>query len=222
MPPFQVYLLDYDGTLADTRPAAIACLTRTLHERNATAPEDRIKAVIASGMTLEFAIATLLPGLADDEIPGCVTQYRARYTDIDRQMTALFAGARETMTRLHEDGRKIVVLSNKARAALEDALARFGLLDMASAVLAADPGVPIKPDPQAFHQRVRPLFDGLVPSDFVMVGDTAADIAFAQAAGIASCWTRYGYGDADRCLAMKPDFVADALPELLSTGAKPA
>ena len=34
-----------------------------------------------------------------------------------------------------------------------------------------------------------------------MVGDTAADIAFAKAVGIAGCWVSYGYGDADRCLS---------------------
>jgi len=218
---FRVYLLDYDGTLAATRPAGIACLTRTLGERGTSVPEELMNAAIGSGMPLERVFATLVPALTTAEIAACVARYRALYPLFDRDMTSLYDGAYETVAALHRGGREIVVLSNKGRAALETALARFDLLDMTSAVLAADPGVPLKPDPQTFHERVQPLFDGLARSDFVMVGDTAADIAFAQAVGIASCWVRYGYGDAAACLAMKPDCVVDALPELLGTGTKP-
>ena len=42
MPGFSVYLFDFDGTIAATRPAGIACLTRTLAERGATVSEARI------------------------------------------------------------------------------------------------------------------------------------------------------------------------------------
>ncbi len=215
---FRVYLLDYDGTLAATRPSVVACLRHTLADTGATAPEELMNAVIASGVSLEATFARLVPGLAPADIAACVVRYRERYADIDREMSVPYDGVCETIDRLHEDGRGIVVLSNKGRAALEAALAKFDILDKTSAVLAADPGVPLKPDPQAFHGRVRPLFEGTALSDFVMVGDTEADIAFARAAGIASCWTRYGYGDPDRCLSMNPDFVVDALADLLSQG----
>ncbi len=216
MSGFRVYLLDYDGTLAATRPAAAACLTRTLQERGARLPAASIEAEIASGAPLERVFARLLPGATSADVDDCVQRYRTLYADVDREMTVLFGGVRETLARLHADGRSIVVISNKGRAALEAALVRFELADTISAVLAADPGAPVKPDPQAFHRRVRPLFADLAAPDFVMVGDTAADIAFARAAGIAVCWAAYGYGDAERCLAMRPDFVVQALPELLS------
>jgi len=216
MPGFRVYLLDFDGTLAATRPAGLACLTHTLSERGVTVAPDLIEAVIGSGVPLEAAIAVLAPGLTASDILACTVRYRELYPDIDGRMTSLFGGVHETMAALHRDDRKIVVLSNKGRGALEAALARFDLLGMASAVLAADPGLPVKPDPQAFHQRVRPLFADVAAADFVMVGDTAADIGFAQAAGIASCWVSYGYGDAETCRSMKPDFVVDTLSDLLA------
>ncbi len=222
MPRFSVYLLDFDGTIAATRPAGIKCLARTLSEYGATVPEEQISAAIGRGELIELAVARLIPGLAAADIPGFVLRYRELYPDIDRELTHLFDGARETITDLHRDGCKIVVLSNKGRAALDTVLDRFDLRDQTSAVIAADPGLPVKPDPQVFHQRVLPLFSGLARSDFVMVGDTTADIAFAQAAGIASCWASYGYGDAGACLAMEPDFVVDALSDLLAIGAGPA
>ncbi len=221
MPNFRVYLLDFDGTLAATRPAGIECLSRTLREYGATVLEERISATIGRGELLESTIARLMPTLPAADILEMATRYREHYPDIDLEMTSLFDDVHETLDALRRAGSEIVVLSNKSRVALEDTLARFDLLDKASAVLAADPGMPVKPDPEAFHRRVRPLFDGVSPADFIMVGDTAADIAFAQAAGIASCWARYGYGDAGRCLAMNPDFVIGGLPELLSPAIAP-
>ena len=221
MSGFPIYLFDYDGTLAATRAAALACLTRTLAERGETAAEARIDAAIGSGVPLEAAIASLSPAMAPAAVGECVTRYRELYPDIDRDLTCLFDGARETIAALHEDGRAIVVLSNKGRAAVETALARFDLIDRMTAIVAADPGAPVKPDPEVFHRRVRPLFAGAPLSDFLMVGDTAADLAFAGAAGIRSCWARYGYGDAGRCLSMNPDFVIDALPDLLSPSIGP-
>jgi phosphoglycolate phosphatase len=219
---FRVYLFDFDGTIAATRPAARACLVRAVQEHGTTVGEADADAVIGSGAPLDAAIAALAPGFTGAEIAACVARYRALYPDIDREMTTLYDGVRETSAALHGDGRAVVVMSNKGRAALEAALARFGLLDKMRAVLADDPGVPLKPDPQAFHRRVRPLFCDPALSGFLMVGDTAADIAFAKAAGIASCWVSYGYGDADRCLSMKPDFIAQALTDLLSTDFSPA
>ena len=222
MPRFSVYLLDFDGTIAATLPAGVKCLARTLLDYGATVPEERISAAIGKGELLESAVARLMPSLPAADIPGFVMRYRELYPDIDRELTHLFDGARETIADLHRAGCKIVVLSNKGRAALETVLARFDLRDKTTAVLAADPGLPVKPDPEVFRQRVLPLFDGLARSDFVMVGDTTADIAFAQAAGIASCWASYGYGDSAACRAMEPDFVVDTLPDLLSIGGGPA
>jgi phosphoglycolate phosphatase len=190
---------------------------RTLHERGVAISEATIDRVIASGVVLEEAFAKLLTGATSADVVECVGRYRELYSEVDQETTVLFDGADETLSALHRADRRIVVLSNKGRAAIETALNRFRLLDKVSAVLAADPGEPVKPNPEAFVRRVRPLFEGVPLSAFLMIGDTSADIEFAQASGIASCWASYGYGDADRCLSMKPDLEIRSLSELLST-----
>jgi phosphoglycolate phosphatase len=48
-----------------------------------------------------------------------------------------------------------------------------------------------------------------------MVGDTEADLRFARAVGIRSCWASYGYGDGDACRALAPDYEIAAFPELI-------
>jgi phosphoglycolate phosphatase len=207
MQAFRVALFDYDGTLAATNTAVAACLSRTLQERGEPIPDAAaLSAVIASGAPLGRAFALLAPHLADDDVTWCVGRYRHHYPEADQIHTTLFDGARQTVETLHDRGIAVVILSNKGRTAVEAALRRFGLADKVTTVLAADPGEPTKPDPDVFHKRVMPLFIGAPATDFLMVGDTSADIAFAQAVGIRCCWASYGYGDLKACRALAPDY----------------
>jgi phosphoglycolate phosphatase len=51
--------------------------------------------------------------------------------------------------------------------------------------------------------------------DYIMVGDTEADLCFARDVGIMSCWASYGYGDRDGCRALAPDYEIAAFPGLI-------
>lgn len=216
MTAFRIALLDYDGTLAITRPAVADCLRRTLLERGEAAPAaSRLSAVIASGVPLAEAFEALSPHLNSGQVEHCVKRYREHYPQADHSMTVLYEGVQDAIRGIHDLGVAIVVLSNKGRVAVESALQRFKLQDMVSHVLAADPGMPTKPHPDVFHRRVAPLFGDREASDFLMIGDTAADIRFAQAVGIASCWASYGYGDRDGCRALAPDYEISRFSEAI-------
>jgi LysR substrate binding domain len=43
-------------------------------------------------------------------------------------------------------------------------------------------------------------------SDYIVVGDTEADLEFLRRVGISSCWARYGYGNPVACRALAPDY----------------
>jgi phosphoglycolate phosphatase len=223
MPAFRVALFDYDGTLAATSPAVAACMSRTLRERGEPVPDaERLSAVIASGVPLEKAFAALAPHFPDDDVHWCVRRYREHYPQADSAHTTLFEGARQTVEALHDLGVAVVILSNKGRVAVEAALRRFGLADQVTAVLTADPGEPTKPHPDVFHERVARLFVGAPASDFLMIGDTSADIAFARAVGIKSCWASYGYGDHEACRALAPDYEIASIADLIAIVSPPA
>ncbi|MCF1504706.1 HAD family hydrolase [Afifella sp. H1R] len=210
---YRIVLIDFDGTLADTRRSVVACMGRTLAESGFAMPEEeKIQEVIAAGLPLDEAVAVLVPQLAPEEIPRCVETYRDKYPAIDAEHTQLFEGAHETLAALNAAGMAVVVLSNKGVRAIEATLARFEI--EVSAIIAAEPGAPMKPDPAVFHERVVPRFGARPLGDYLMVGDTRADLAFAKAAGIAACFARYGYGDASDCLALAPEHVIATLGEL--------
>ena len=73
----------------------------------------------------------------------------------------------------------------------------------------------LKPSPWFFDQLIAPVYPKLKPPDFLMVGDTSADIGFARACGIPVAWARYGYGNIPTSDQAQLDYTFDTLPSLL-------
>jgi phosphoglycolate phosphatase len=213
---FRIALLDFDGTLAATRPAVVECGRQTLIQGGHRLPPDEVvEAVIANGMPLGEAFAAMAGELTGDEIERCVALYRQLYPEIDLRMSTLFPDVLDTMGLLAERGVAVAILSNKAVPAINTALTGFAAGLEVAAVIGEEPGAPNKPDPDVFHARVRAHFPDHPAEDFIMVGDTVTDLAFARAAGIRSCWAAYGYGEPEACRAFGPDHVIESFADIV-------
>jgi phosphoglycolate phosphatase len=216
MAAFGIALIDFDGTLVATHPAVAACLRRTLEEAaHAVPPDHEIAAVIARGLALPETFRAVAPALAADQVERCVDRYRIHYPAFGLARSVLYEGVQTSLSRLSAMGVAVVVLSNKGHAAVDAALAHFGLASSVRHVLADEPGQPTKPDPDVFHRRIAPLFAARPSADYIMVGDTEADLRFAQAVGVRSCWASYGYGHVEACRSIAPDYEIARFSELI-------
>jgi phosphoglycolate phosphatase len=210
-------LLDFDGTLVATHAAVVECVRRTSDELgHGPVERERVSKAIARGLPLPETFATVIQGLTPHQIAHCVDVYRELYGEMDVEHSELFAGVRTTVSAIQQAGLRLAVLSNKGSVAIARALRRFGLASFVDCVLAADPGLPTKPNPALFDRRVVPAFPTTPRSGFLMVGDTSADILFAKTIGIRNCWARYGYGDPIACRELVPDYEIGCFAELLS------
>lgn len=126
-----------------------------------------------------------------------------------------FEGVVSSLRTLCDSGRACVVVSNKGMDAIRHSLEAHELLDIIRFVVGDQPDVPKKPNPEILHKYIIPQFDRVDQDRILMVGDTEADIQFARNAKIASCWVRYGYGHADKCSALAPNYRIDRFGELL-------
>lgn len=213
---FPMLLLDYDGTLAETRPAILRSLREAFLASGFGAPSDEVlKAELSRGGTLQTLFLALVPGTDGQAAAEFVRHYRAVYPRADAEETVLFDGVRQALETLKTRGHTLVVLSNKHAPVVRDSVARFGLGALFSAVLGSEPDTPHKPDPEVLNTRILPLFPDAARSDFLMVGDTAADLAFARNTQIASCWAKYGHGASDQCAGLNPDMTITSFPDLL-------
>jgi phosphoglycolate phosphatase len=216
---YQYYLFDYDGTMCHTQATITNAMQATLRKYQLEVPEDKIQSAIGSGITIREALNTIHPFgnvLTPESLDEMVVSYRSIYHAIDAEHTTLFAGTRELLQNLKEQGKTIVVLSNKGFTTVERSLKYFDLEKYIDLTIADGslPGLQLKPDPSSYLTVIKKQFRIENDATVLMTGDTASDLRFAKNAGIKSCWASYGYGDQQTCTELQPDYTITALTEL--------
>ncbi|MGA2891932.1 MAG: HAD family hydrolase [Xanthobacteraceae bacterium] len=217
MTTFKVIAFDYDGTLFDTRPAIVHCIRRSFAASGRPTPaQETVLYTIGSGVTLEDTFLYLDESLRKDDatLRARVEAYRAIYLAEGLPLLKPFAGVSEVLRQLHADGAKCLVVSNKGLAAIRQSLDAGRLTPFIDLVLGDEPGQPNKPDPAIVVDRILPKYAQLQPRQILMVGDTEIDILFAKKSRMPCCWVSYGYGDAQRCRALKPEHEIGSIAEL--------
>lgn len=160
--------------------------------------EEQARYVI--GLGLDDAMAHILPGVDPSHYPRVRERYRVHFLAHDAG-TALFPGATETVTSLHQAGFLLGVATGKSRRGLDRALASTGLLPYFHATRCADEAAS-KPDPGMLLELMGEL--GVAPERTLMIGDTTHDMGMARAAGVARVAAAYGAHAQEALLAYEP------------------
>jgi phosphoglycolate phosphatase len=214
---FDLVILDYDGTLSNTRLAIAHCLQRAFAEcGRPIADAARIMSIVQKGLPLRPTCLLVDPNLTCDAgaIDELVEAYRRCYRSEGERLVDAFPGAETVLRQLRQRGISCVVVSNKGVEAVEHSLERHGLRSLVGAVFADTLGRPRKPDRALFTLCIQPNFPGVAQDRMLMVGDTELDIEFARNSGIACCWAAYGFGERRRCLALGPDYLIEDIAKL--------
>lgn len=219
MGAFRLAIFDFDGTLFDTQPAVIHCIQRTFAASGRTLPAvDAIADTIKTGVTLRDTFIALDASLRDNETPieSLIGFYRGVYATEADLLQKPYPAIHETLQELQCAGIRNVIISNKGTAAVRRAIDSNGLRSLIDFVFANEPDLPNKPDPAVLTDHIIPRYADVSKDKIVVVGDTETDILFAKAAGLASCWVSYGYGEPERCRGLTPDYEISAFDQLTS------
>lgn len=183
-------LFDLDDTLLDSFTARVAALHAAFesHGLGHLSAEDLVRRL--HGRQYAEALADLCGG---PETAGAVlSAYREAYWRKRPGLIRLFSGIPEAVQRLHSSRVKLGVVTQKERAFnLEGRLAgaaqelvEVGLGEAISLTIGFEDVSRHKPDPEGVFLALQRL--GAEPEETLFVGDSAADMAAAQAAG---CWS---------------------------------
>ncbi|GGK67308.1 HAD family hydrolase [Rufibacter glacialis] len=221
MVPFPIVIFDFDGTLCATEEAILYTFQKLFEEKALPPPTpETIKQAVGTGGNISELLPQLHPPLQGSQNEGELRDwglhYRRLYDTEGGQLTTLFPGAEDLLAQLKVQQVTCVVISNKGQRAIEDALDRFNLRQHFALVLGDNPEHPLqkKPHPMAYEQVIQPRYPEVPASRVLMVGDTDADLQFANNAGLVSCWAAYGYGAEAACLAAEPRFTIHSLADL--------
>ena len=181
---YRALLLDLDGTLVDAS-APIADGIMALAARHGLSVPDRAWALARIGFSPHDTWRLL--GATDPA--ALVAEFRANYMADLPARTTVLPGALDALTALHGRGLRMALASTRATDSAVATLAHAGLLPLLEHVLGGDLVARHKPAPDVILLALERL--GLEPHEALMVGDTAADVGTAHAAGL-PCWAVLG------------------------------
>lgn len=220
MTRYSAAIIDFDGTLFDTRRAIAATLQETFAARGAPAPDPaEVEALIRRGIHLEETFTNLLPqSVTAEELNEWVTTYRRIYNSGTGIRASIpFSGSHSALAKLHAAGVPVVIASNKGEKSVHEVLSHFGMRDFVELVIAARDASPTKPDPRSYFERIAPALGAAACERVLVAGDTDIDIRYARSIGATACWAVYGYGNADECERLQPDVIAASPDQIAAT-----
>jgi phosphoglycolate phosphatase len=213
MRPVDLLLFDFDGTLADSLPAAVASIQAMLQELKYPP-----KTAAEINGYIGFGEIALVAGSIGTDDPAKVKQARDNYYHQVRTLVPqvkLYPHVRETL-KYFSDKIK-VVLSNKRDEFIHLILEEQGVRPYFAQVLGGDSAPCLKPDPGAVKALLRK--EKISQDKALLVGDMTVDIETGKNAGIMTCAVTYGFDSKEKLAALKPDLMIDdfgKLKELIS------
>jgi len=188
---------DLDGTLADTAADLTAALNALMFEHGRQGHTvESVRTMIGAGVAklIERGFHAADAALTPEQRDALVPRFMEIYADCATDRTHLVPQAREVLEQLHRAGIKQGVCTNKPYAVSMQILNALDASGYLGSVVGGDSAPAKKPDAAPLLACLKEL--GVRPGESLMVGDSAADVGAARAAGVPVILVPDGYTDA--------------------------
>ena len=208
----KLIILDFDGTLADTRGLIVKTMQQTLDALGLESrTDDQCAAMI--GLPLKQAFTDLLP-MKDEMGEQCVETYRRIFNENNAlYVIPTFPNVLETLHHFHKKGYTLTIASSRSNRSLMEFVNDMHLNDVIPYVLGAEDVARAKPHPDPVLQTLDTF--GCKAEDALVVGDTWYDIEMGRRAGVRTCGVTYGNGSREELMRAGADFLVDDFRELM-------
>lgn len=207
----KIIILDFDGTIADTRPVIINTFHRTLDAMNLPQHSDEeIAATI--GLPLVKAFPILEP-MDEEKAAVCTATYREIFEDVNREIgVPMFTHVADTLRAMHDKGYTLTIATSRGYKSAAEFIKGFGLDDIITFIIAAEDVKHAKPDAEPVNKTLRHY--GMKPEDAVVIGDTHFDILMGRNAGCMTIGVTYGNGSRESLQQAGADAIVDDFADI--------
>jgi phosphoglycolate phosphatase len=197
-------IFDLDGTLIDSKLDLVHAVNATrAHMQMAPLENDTVASYVGNGAPV--LIRRVLGTQATEaEVEEALEFFLEYYRDHKLDYTTLYPGVPESLSRLHEAGLQMAVLTNKPVGVSRAIVEGLGLGRHFRQVYGGNSFDFKKPHPVGIETLIREC--AVSRERTMMVGDSSVDILTARNAQVKSCGVTYGF---------QPETLADAQPDLL-------
>ena len=210
----RLIILDFDGTLGDTRGNIILTMTQTLAQLGFPAQDEETMAATI-GVPLEKGFEQMFPGIGPDEVALCAKTYRDIFQKNRKMLVPkLFPHVKETLAALQERGYVLTIASSRSYGSLKEFLREMGIDPYISYVLGANSVTHAKPHPEPVLKTMEDL--GYKADETLVVGDMPVDILMGKGAGAYTCGVTYGNASRDDLAAAGADRIIDDFSQMLT------
>ena len=206
-------ILDFDGTLCDTRKTIVRTLQMTM-EKLCLPVADEYACASTIGLPLSECFKTLFLSLTEEQAQECAETYRSIFEDNKRLLEPkVFPHVTETLKKLCARGFTLSIASSRFNRSLMDLVRTFGFDKELSLVLGADDVTKAKPDPEPVLLTLRKL--GFSASRTLVVGDMPFDVWGGCGAAPKTCGVTYGNSSSEELQGSGADYIIDDFADLL-------
>lgn len=205
---------DLDGTLIDSAPDIAMALNTLLNEHDRHGhPVDRVRPMIGAGVAKLIERGFRAAGAPLDDaacgrlVPRFIELYSAHATD----QTRLANDARAVLGHVYDAGARQAICTNKPVGLTVQILNALDIAGFFAAVIGGDSTPEKKPHPLPLLTCLEEL--GAAPDDALMIGDSAADVGSARAAGVPVILVPDGYTGVPAA-SLGADYVVASLAEI--------
>lgn len=204
-------ILDFDGTIGDTRGLIVRTMQQTIAELGLPArTDDECASMI--GLPLKQTFTDLIPM---DDATGdlCAETYRRIFMVNNKPgAVPMFPHVADTIRRMHDAGLLVTIASSRLRPSLAGFVDEMELGTYIPYILSVGDVEHAKPAPDMV---LKTLADNdLRPEEAIVVGDTVFDILMAHSAGVRAVGVTYGNGQRADLVAEHAEYVIDDFGEL--------
>lgn len=204
-------ILDFDGTIGDTRGLIVRTMQQTIAELGLPArTDDECASMI--GLPLKQTFTDLIPM---DDATGdlCADTYRRIFMVNNKPgAVPMFPHVADTIRRMHDAGLLVTIASSRLRPSLAGFVDEMELGTYIPYILSVGDVEHAKPAPDMV---LKTLADNdLRPEEAIVVGDTVFDIRMAHAAGVRAVGVTYGNGQRADLVAEHAEYVIDDFGDL--------
>lgn len=181
MKHYEVYLFDFDYTLADSSKGIVMCFRHVLELHGHTGiSDDDIKQTI--GKTLEDSFSVLTGITNTETLAAYKTKYTGKAADCMTRNTRLYPETAGVLAELKNKGAKIGIISTKFRYRIEELLEQEFPTGFFDIVVGGEDVKASKPSPEGLLYAIETLNGQKLNT--LYIGDSTIDARTAEAAGV--------------------------------------
>lgn len=212
----KVVLFDLDGTLVHSAPDLAHSVNLMRQELGFSEyPTEQVTRWIGNGMAR--LVKRGLTGEWEGEPDAALFErglasFKRHYAANLAVRTRPYPGMVDTLQQLSAQGFLLGCVTNKMESFSRSLLEQLDLMKYFATLVGGDTVPTRKPDPLPLQHACAAC--GVTPARAVMVGDSAADVNGARAAGMPVIAVTYGYNQGRDVRSLNPDVVVDSAAEV--------